>query len=91
MRADDSAVSDFVENRLESLAKSLLIEPSRWQAQSAFQAGRLSRRTNSSLDVEDAMPRATPTVNNQLNDIAGNEKELHDPILPSNQNLEHDE
>lgn len=91
VRADDSAVSDFVENRLESLAKSLLIEPSRWHAQSAFQAGRLSRRTNSSLDVEDAMPRATPTVNNQLNDIAGNEKELHDPILPSNQTLEHDE
>ena len=57
VRADDAVVSDLVENRLESLAQSLLLEPSRWQPQSTFQPDRLNSRRGQAHSVEDALPR----------------------------------
>lgn len=91
VRADDSAVSDFVENRLESLAKSLLLDPSRWQAKSAFQPGRLSARSNTGLDIEDALPRTPPTFDKQLSDVADDKMDLVDPIFQIDQPLDHDD
>ncbi len=64
VRADDSVVSDLIENRLESLAQNLLLEPSRWQPQSAFHPERLSARLNSASMVEDALPRSRQDSDN---------------------------
>lgn len=64
VRADDAVVSDLIENRLESLAHSLLKDPQAWQAQSAFApsklASRLVSQRGSADTVEDAQakPRA---------------------------------
>jgi flagellar biosynthesis/type III secretory pathway protein FliH len=64
VRADDAVVSDLIENRLESLANSLLKEPQSWQDQSAFApaklASRLTAQRGSARTVEDAQakPRA---------------------------------
>ena len=64
VRADDAVVSDLIENRLESLAHSLLKDPQAWQAQSAFApsklASRLVSQRGSAHTVEDAQakPRA---------------------------------
>ena len=91
VRADDSAVSDFVENRLESLAKSLLLDPSRWQAQSSFQPSRLSARATSGLDIEDALPRTATPVDKQLSDVADDKEDFVNPIFPSDQGLENDD
>jgi hypothetical protein len=80
VRADDSVVSDFVENRLESLAQSLLLEPSPWQTQSAFQPGRLSARFNATSNIEDALPRNSPPLNQPLSDPGRDPEILDDPI-----------
>ena len=64
VRADDAVVSDLIENRLESLAHSLLQDPQAWQANSAFApsklASRLASQRGSAHTVEDAQakPRA---------------------------------
>jgi flagellar biosynthesis/type III secretory pathway protein FliH len=66
VRADDAVVSDLIENRLESLAHSLLSDPQAWQAQTAFApsklANRLATQRGSAHTVEDAQakPRAMP-------------------------------
>ena len=64
VRADDAVVNDLIENRLESLAHSLLQDPRSWQEQSAFSpsklASRLTAQRGSAQTVEDAQakPRA---------------------------------
>lgn len=64
LRADDAVVSDLIENRLESLANSLLKDPQTWQEQSAFGpsklASRLTAQRGNAQTVEDAQakPRA---------------------------------
>ncbi len=64
VRADDTVVSDLIENRLESLAHSLLKDPKAWQSNSAFApsklASRLASQRGSAQTVEDAQakPRA---------------------------------
>jgi hypothetical protein len=63
VRADDAVVSDLIEHRLETLAHALLEEPKAWQAQTAFQPERLSARRGKAETVEDALPRASATVN----------------------------
>ena len=80
VRADDSVVTDFVENRLESLAKSLLLEPSRWQAQSAFQPSRLSERTLSTSHIEDALPRASQSIDQTPSELT-TETEIFDDSI----------
>jgi flagellar biosynthesis/type III secretory pathway protein FliH len=66
VRADDAVVSDLIENRLESLAHSLLGDTSQWQPQSAFEpsrlASRLASQRGSAQTVEDA--EARPHVRN---------------------------
>jgi len=61
VRADDAVVSDLIENRLESLAHSLLKDPKAWQAQSAFApsklASRLASQRGSAQTVEDAQAK----------------------------------
>jgi flagellar biosynthesis/type III secretory pathway protein FliH len=61
VRADDAVVSDLIENRLESLAHSLLQDPQAWQANSAFApsklASRLSSQRGSAHTVEDAQAK----------------------------------
>jgi flagellar biosynthesis/type III secretory pathway protein FliH len=74
VRADDSVVSDLIENRLESLAHSLLTDPKTWQEQSAFApaklASRLTAQRGSAQTVEDAQakPRAMNTPLAQASD-----------------------
>ena len=62
VRADDAVVSDLIENRLESLANSLLKNPKTWQANSAFAptklANRLAAQRGSADTVEDAQAKA---------------------------------
>jgi flagellar biosynthesis/type III secretory pathway protein FliH len=64
VRAVDAVVSDLIENRLESLAHSLLQDPQAWQTNSAFTpsklASRLVSQRGSAHTVEDAQakPRA---------------------------------
>ncbi len=62
VRADDAVVSDLIENRLESLAQSLLKDPTSWKAQSAFApsklASRLAAQRGSAQTVEDAQTKA---------------------------------
>lgn len=66
VRAEDAVVNDLIENRLESLAHSLLSDPQTWQAQTAFApaklASRLASQRGSAHTVEDAQakPRAMP-------------------------------
>ncbi len=61
VRADDAVVSDLIENRLESLATSLLKDPQAWQKQSAFapakMASRLAAQRGSAHTVEDAQAK----------------------------------
>lgn len=61
VRADDAVVSDLIENRLESLAHSLLSDPQAWQAQTAFApaklASRLASQRGSAHTVEDAQAK----------------------------------
>lgn len=57
--ASDAVVSDLIEHRLESLARSLLLETERSSAQSAFQPNRLADRL-ASAQVVDAQPRMSP-------------------------------
>jgi hypothetical protein len=73
------------------LAKSLLLDPSRWQAQSSFQPSRLSARATSDLDIEDALPRTATPVDKQLSDVADDKEDLVNPIFPSDQGLENDD
>jgi hypothetical protein len=65
VRADDAVVNDLIENRLESLAHSLLIDNSAWQAQSAFSptrlASRLAIQRGNAQTIEDAAMRAPAT------------------------------
>lgn len=65
VRADDAVVSDLIENRLESLANSLLTDNSAWQAQSAFSptrlASRLASQRGNAQTIEDAAMRAPAT------------------------------
>lgn len=65
VRADDAVVSDLIENRLESLAHSLLTDNSAWQAQSAFSptrlASRLASQRGNAQTIEDAAMRAPAT------------------------------
>ena len=62
VRAADAVVSDLIENRLESLAHSLLKEPKAWQTNSAFApsklASRLAAQRGSADTVEDAQTKA---------------------------------
>ena len=89
VRADDSVVSDFVENRLESLAQSLLLEPSPWQTQSAFQPGRLSARFNATSNIEDALPRNSPPMNQPLSDL-GRDPEILDDLINFSEQTQND-
>jgi hypothetical protein len=89
VRADDSVVSDFVENRLESLAQSLLLEPSPWQTQSAFQPGRLSARFNATSNIEDALPRNSPPLNQPLSD-PGRDPEILDDLINFSEKTQND-
>ncbi len=61
VRADDAVVSDLIENRLESLAHSLLQDHQAWQANSAFAptklASRLASQRGSARTVEDAQAK----------------------------------
>jgi len=61
VRADDAVVSDLIENRLESLAQSLLNDNPQWQPQSAFApsrlASRLASQRGSAQQIEDAPSR----------------------------------
>ena len=61
VRADDAVVSDLIENRLESLAHSLLKDPKVWETQSAFApsklASRLASQRGSAHTVEDAQAK----------------------------------
>lgn len=91
VRADDSVVTDFVENRLESLAQSLLLEPSRWQAQSAFQPGRLSTRINSVNHIEDALPRTSQPFDQPSNDLAKDPQIFDDSMNLGEKPQEHDD
>ena len=64
VRADDAVVSDLIENRLESLAHSLLHDPQAWQSQSAFSpsklASRMASQRGSAHTVEDAQAKPQP-------------------------------
>ncbi len=57
--ASDTVVSDLIENRLEALARSLLLDTGRSTAQSAFQPTRLAARMVGE-QVVDAQPRMSP-------------------------------
>lgn len=56
--ADDATVSDLVENRLAGIAASLLKQPQRAQAQSAFSPQNLQLR-KASADVQEVLPQAS--------------------------------
>lgn len=58
--ANDAVVSDLIENRLEVLARGLLLDSSRGMAQSAFQPARMAARMANDREVVDAQPRMTP-------------------------------
>ena len=64
VRGDDAVVSDLIENRLESLAQSLLNDNQQWQPQSAFApsrlASRLASQRGSAQTIEDAPSRLAP-------------------------------
>ena len=81
VRAEDAVVTDLVEHRLESLAQSLLSEPKRWQAQTAFQPERLNARRGQANDVEDALPRES--VPKDLADLNLSDLDLPDLELPA--------
>ena len=91
VRADDSVVTDFVENRLESLAQSLLIEPSRWQSQSAFQPSRLSARKNSTSHIEDALPRTSQSLDQASNDLSKDQQVFDDSMNFGEKPEDHDD
>ncbi|NBY69187.1 MAG: hypothetical protein EBQ58_10305 [Betaproteobacteria bacterium] len=75
VRADDAVVSDLVEHRLESLAQSLLTEPKRWQAQTAFHPERLNSRRGQPGAVEDALPRESVSQDSLMSESAQDEFE----------------
>ncbi len=58
--ANDGVLVDLIENRLEALARSLLLEPSRATAQSAFTPARMKSRQASEQPVVDAQARMAP-------------------------------
>ena len=58
--ASDAVVSDLIENRLEVLARGLLLDSHRGMAQSAFQPSRMAARMANEREVVDAQPRMTP-------------------------------
>jgi flagellar biosynthesis/type III secretory pathway protein FliH len=64
VRGDDAVVNDLIENRLESLAQSLLNDNQQWQPQSAFApsrlASRLASQRGSAQTIEDAPSRLAP-------------------------------
>jgi len=75
VRAEDAVVSDLVEHRLESLAQSLLTEPKRWQAQTAFHPERLNSRRGQAGAVEDALPRESFSKDTHTSESAQDEFE----------------
>lgn len=58
--ANDGVLVDLIENRLEALARGLLLEPSRGMAQSAFTPSRMASRNASEQPVVDAQARMAP-------------------------------
>ncbi len=58
--ANDGVLVDLIENRLEALARGLLLEPSRATAQSAFTPARMASRQASEQPVVDAQARMAP-------------------------------
>ena len=58
--ASDAVVSDLIENRLEVLARGLLLDSTRGMAQSAFQPSRMADRMANEREVVDAQPRMMP-------------------------------
>lgn len=77
--ASDAVVSDLIEHRLESLARSLLLETDRSSAQSAFQPNRLAARM-ASAPVVDAQPRMSPERKDiDLNSLDLPDLNLDDP------------
>jgi len=96
VRADDAVVSDLIENRLESLAQSLLNDNQQWQPQSAFApsrlASRLASQRGSAQTIEDAPSRLSalrPDVTTTLDAVqvqadeaqeAQEAEEAEDPI-----------
>lgn len=58
--ANDGVLVDLIENRLEALARSLLLEPARAMAQSAFTPSRMASRRASEQMVVDAQARMAP-------------------------------
>lgn len=73
VRADDAMVSDLIENRLESLAQSLLNDNQQWQPQSAFApsrlASRLASQRGSAHTIEDAPSRPHEVKSEVLTDV----------------------
>jgi flagellar biosynthesis/type III secretory pathway protein FliH len=73
VRADDAVVSDLIENRLESLAQSLLNDNQQWQPQSAFSpsrlASRLASQRGSARTIEDAPSRPHEAKSEALSDL----------------------
>jgi len=73
VRADDAVVSDLIENRLESLAQSLLKDNQQWQPQSAFApsrlASRLASQRGSAHTIEDAPSRPHEAKSDNLPDV----------------------
>lgn len=59
VRVDDSTVADLIEHRLQSLAQSLLGQPQRWAAQTAFRSDRIAERFVNDTPVSDVQPRAS--------------------------------
>lgn len=59
VRVDDSTVTDLIEHRLQSLAQSLLGQPQRWAAQTAFRSDRIAERFVNDTPVSDVQPRAS--------------------------------
>jgi hypothetical protein len=58
--ASDAVVSDLIENRLEVLARGLLLDSNGGMANSAFQPSRMAARMANDREVVDAQPRMTP-------------------------------
>jgi len=59
--ANDAIVEDLITERLSTLARGLHIDEPRWNAQSAFSAGRIAADRVPSSRVEDAQPRMAST------------------------------
>ena len=85
VRADDAVVSDLIENRLESLAQSLLKDNQQWQPQSAFSpsrlASRLASQRGSAQTIEDAPSRPHEAKSEALSDVQNFSASATEPAI----------